>query len=115
MHKELGTTQTEVFTQVPVHPITTKCLKQPGGHFGCIPLKDFQLYTGSENVWQSVPDIFQAHHLIRSSGVPNFMDQRIPVASNLSIPSWRQLLCDYFDQQLVDLIQFGFSLALTGV
>ena len=38
------------------------------------------------------------------------MGQRIPVKSDLNIPSWRQHLCDYFDQQLVDLIQYEFTL-----
>ena len=47
---------------------------------------------------------------LRCSGVPNFLGQKIPGATNLNIPSWRQHLCDYFDQQLVDLIRFGFPL-----
>ena len=46
-------------------------------------------------------DIIQAHKLIRASGVPNFLGQRIPVKSDLNIPSWREHLCDYFDQQPV--------------
>ena len=77
-----------------------------GGQFGCIPLTDFQLYTCPEVVWQSVPDIIQAHHLIISSGVSIFIGQRIPVTGNLNIPNWRQHLCDHFDQQLVNLIKF---------
>ena len=35
---------------------------------------------------------------------------RIPVNTNLNVSNWRRNLCDYFDQQLLDLIQFGFSL-----
>ena len=41
---------------------------------------------------------------------PIFWGQRIPVKIDLNIPSWRQHLCDYFDQQLIDLIQYGFIL-----
>ena len=55
-----------------MHLITTKSLSQLGGHFGCIPLMEFRLYTGHPVTWHSVPDNIQAHNLIRFSGVPNF-------------------------------------------
>ena len=35
---------------------------------------------------------------------------RIPVKTKLKVSSWRKHLCDYFDKQLVDLIEFGFPL-----
>ena len=68
------------------------------------------MYLGPPVIWQSAPDIIGAHKLIRASGVPNFLGQRIPVKSDLNISSWRQHLCNYFDQQMVDLIQYGFPL-----
>ena len=91
-------------------PLITKSLQQLGCEFGCIPLGNFQLYAGPSVIWQSVPDIIEAHKLIRASGLPIFLGQRIPVNSDLNIPSWRKHLCDYCDQQLVDLIQYGFPL-----
>ena len=84
--------------------------KQLGSNFGCIPLTPMLLYQGSHKVWQEVPEILQAHKLIRNSGMPNFLGMRIPVKSNLKISSWRAHLCDYFDKQLCDLIEFGFPL-----
>ena len=48
--------------------------------------------------------------MIKASGLPNFLGVRIPVATNLNIPTWRKYLCNYFDQQLVDLIEYGFPL-----
>ena len=81
-----------------------------GNDFGCIPLSDFQLYSGPPVTWESVPDIITAHNLIRASGVPNFLGHRIPVTSALNIPVWKQYLSQYFDQQLVDLLNFGFPL-----
>ena len=92
------------------HPLTVKSLQQLDSQFGCILLGEYKLYTGPPFVWHSVPYIIQAHNLIRTSGVPNLGGQRIPVKSDLNISSWRQHLCDYFDQQLVDLIQYGFPL-----
>ena len=57
-----------------------------------------------------MPEVLQAHRLIRDSGLPNFLGLRIPVKTNLKIASWRAHLCDYFDKQLCDLIEFGFPL-----
>ena len=48
--------------------------------------------------------------MIRKCGIPNFLGLRIPVKTNLKISSWRAHLCDYFDKQLCDLIEFGFPL-----
>ena len=48
--------------------------------------------------------------MIRHSGIPNFLGLRIPVKTNLKVSSWREHLCDYFDKQLVDLIEFDFPL-----
>ena len=38
------------------------------------------------------------------------MGIRIPVSSKLNIKNWRYYLADYWDQQLVDLLEFGFPL-----
>ena len=110
VHSGLDTAVSE-FT----YPVTVKSLQQLGSEFGCIPHGEFNLYTGSPVFWQLVPDITQAHNLVRASGVPNFGGQRIPIKSDLNVPSWRQHLCDYFDQQLVDLIQYGFSLSFDRI
>ena len=48
--------------------------------------------------------------LIRQSGVPNFLGLKIPVNTPLNIAAWCFYLCNYFDQQLLDLIEFGFPL-----
>ena len=84
--------------------------QQLGSNFGCIPLTPILLYQGTQRVWQNVPEVLQAHRMIRDSGVPNFMGLHIPVKTNLKIASWRAHLCDYFDKQLCDLMEFGFPL-----
>ena len=48
--------------------------------------------------------------MIRDSGCPNFLKCRIPVTSNLKIENWRSYLDNYWDQQVVDLLQYGFPL-----
>ena len=78
--------------------------------FGFIPYNDLMIYTGQEVVWGNVPDIIQAHTLVRCSAMPNFMQVRIPVKSQLNVAAWKKYLHSYWDRQLIDLIQYGFPL-----
>ena len=52
--------------------------------------------------------VFNIHALIRTTGVPNYMQARIPVPSQLNVSAWKNLLTNYWDQQLLQLIEFGF-------
>ena len=91
-------------------PEFSMSIQQLGSNFGCIPLTPIVLYQGTHRVWQNIPDVLQAHRMIRDSGIPNILGLCIPVNTNLEISSWKTHLCDYFDKQLVDLIEFGFPL-----
>ena len=66
----------------------TACIAQNGGDFGYIPLQDLKIYEGPPVFWEKVPDILQAHKIIRQSGVPNFLKARIPVATQLNPETW---------------------------
>ena len=102
-------TQSDVTAMVPeLLPEYQKCKAQIGTKFGCVPLAPSYVYKGQSQVWESVPDVLTAHKLIRD--IPNFLGLRIPVETNLNVSSWRKHLVDYFDQQLPDLIEFGFPL-----
>ena len=104
-------TQSDVTGIVPeLVPEYQKCEAQIGIKFGCVPLAPIYVYKGRPKVWESVPDVLTAHKLIRDSDLPNFLGLRIPVETNLNVSSWRKHLVDYFDQQLPDLIEFGFPL-----
>ena len=93
-----------------VIPEYQKCKDQIGTKFGCVPLAPIYVYKGPTTYWHDIPDILTAHKLIGQSGLPNFWGLRIPVRTNLNVNSWRHHLVDYFDQQLPDLIEFGFPL-----
>ena len=95
------------YTSVPEYK---KCKEQIGTKFGCVPLAPIYVYKGPTVNWDYIPDVLTAHKLIRQSNLPNFLGLRIPVRTNLNVDSWRHHLADYFDQQLLDLIQFGFPL-----
>ena len=85
-------------------------MQQSPVELGFIPLTDLKLYQGPEKRWAVVPDLIQAHKMVRSSGMPNFLSCRIPVQGPLRPQVWQAYLHDYCDQQLTDLIDFGFPL-----
>ena len=49
-----------------------KCCEQIGTKFGCIPASEIALFDGTPTYWEKIPDIIQAHRLVRDSGLPNF-------------------------------------------
>ena len=79
-------------------------------HFGFSPKSALKIYEGQPVQWHQVPDILQAHRLIKDSNLPNFLHCRIPVQSGLNIKAWRSYLQNYWDQQLCDLLEFGFPI-----
>ena len=97
---------------VPFHDteVFTNLCEQIGTKLGCIPSNHIALFDGTPTYWEKIPDIIQAHKLIRDSGLPNFLGLRIPVGTRLKVQNWRHYLAEYFDQQLPDLIEFGFPL-----
>ena len=78
--------------------------------FGFCPLSKLQLYTGESVKHSTRFTDLQAHKLVKASGKPNFLGCCIPVQSNLNIASWRSHLSEYWDAQLLDLLEFGFPL-----
>ena len=81
-----------------------QCIMQTGGQFGFVPQTDLKLYNGEAVHWDTIPDTIQAHHIVKSSGLPNFLKSRIPVNTNLNIKNWRSYLTNYWDQQLPRLV-----------
>ena len=78
--------------------------------FGFLPSDTLKLYTGDPVYYEKIPDIITTHLMVKHSGLPNFHQCRIPVASNLNVDRWRFHLLDYSDQQLPDLLQYGFPI-----
>ena len=86
------------------------CKNQMGESFGVIPLSPLLVYTGQNTSNNRVCDPLLTHRLVRQSGCPNFLGCRIPVDSKLHIKNWRSYLHDFWDKQLVDLLEYGFPL-----
>ena len=86
------------------------CSQQNGTHFGFIPLTPLKVYTGHCTSNKAIHNIVDLHKKIKASNLQNFMGCRVPLQSQLNITNWRKYLVNYWDQQLVDLLAFGFSL-----
>ena len=50
---------------------------------------------------------------VRKTGVPNYLDAKIPLPSGLNIPTWYNLLTDYHDNQLVNFLNYGWPVDYT--
>ena len=70
------------------------------------------LFNGDPTYYDKIQDIIQAHRLVRQSGLSNFLGLRILIQTRLNVPHLRYYPRDYFDQQLLDLIQFAFPLEI---
>ena len=84
------------------------CLQGNKEGYGSILVSHLQLCTGDPTYYQSIPDIICLHRIVSQSGKPNYLGCRIPVKSQLKISAWRKYLHTYWDQQIVDLLEFGF-------
>ena len=62
------------------------------------------------HIGDKVLDPVEQHLKVRSSGTSNFLAERIPVESQLNVSEWKKVFKNYWDQQLVQLVQFGFPL-----
>ena len=87
-----------------------KCIAQTGGYFGFVPETSLKLYQGPPVYWEDIPTTLQAPALVQSSGTHNYLNCRIPVNSHLNFDGWAYYLRDYWDQQIVDLLHYGFPL-----
>ena len=78
--------------------------------FGFCPLTPLKLYTGDPVSWNVCHTDLEAHAIVTATGKPNYLAARIPVASQLNIENWRSYLSNYWDVQLLDLLEYGFPL-----
>ena len=87
-----------------------ECTAQLGSEFGVMHLTPLQIYRGPPTYNSVLNDPLLLHKRVRESCLPNYMGIRVPVATNLNIANWRHFLVDYWNDQLVDLLEFRFPL-----
>ena len=89
-------------------PIYQQLLTQSAFKFGYVPLQDQMIPVGlSQGIYTNPVDV---HRKVKQTGVSNFVAARIPVKSQLNIEKWKEALIGYWDQQLLQLIEYGFPL-----
>ena len=76
-------------------------------NFGFIPLTDPILPKTSDI---SFLDPIKLHEEVKKYNLPNYLGARIPIRSQMNIGVWKTLLKDYWDQQLLQCLEFGFPL-----
>ena len=74
------------------------------------PLNSLNVYTGPPTANDNISDIITLQLMVRSSGLPNYLGCRISLQTQLNISALRHYLQDYYDSQLLDLLEFGFPL-----
>ena len=91
-------------------PIFNHWQQQVDFQFGFVPLGS-QLIPSNATLCNSHDDSsIEIHKIVKKTGKPNFFQAHLPVTSQLNVDKWKTLLKDYWDQQLLQLLQFGFPL-----
>ena len=91
-------------------PIFRQWQEQSEFSFGFIPHSEQVMPDVVNTVSPVGLSVFDIHALIRATGKHNYMSARIPVRSQLNVSIWKEELSNYWDQQLLQLLEFGFPL-----
>ena len=84
--------------------------KQTDFDFGFLPISDFIMpHVVAEKSYKCLTPL-EMHAMVKASGQQNYLHCRIPVPSQLNIAAWKEMLQDYWDTQLIHLLEFGFPL-----
>ena len=78
--------------------------------FGFVPMSDPIMPSSFHTNHTNVSSIVDLHTKVEQFDKPNFLGTRIPVASQLKVQNWELLLKDYWDQQLLQFLQYGFPI-----
>ena len=87
-----------------------KYTQQSKYRFGFVPVTDPILPMDKTVSTRTISDPIQLHNAVKQQGNPNFIGARIPVQSQLNIEACQTELSSYWDQQLLEFLQFGFPL-----
>ena len=83
---------------------------QSAMNFGFVPLTNPILPETTVTSDISFLDPIKLHEEVKKYNLPNYLGARIPIRSQMNIGIWKTLLKDYWDQQLLQCLEFGFPL-----
>ena len=87
-----------------------KWREQSDFNFGFVPLGDQKLPDDLEKGSSEGLTPLEMHDIARATNKPNYMEARLPVDSQLKVDAWKRHLGNYWDKQLLQLLEFGFPL-----
>ena len=93
-------------------PIFRQWQNQSDFSFGFIPHSEQVMPDVVNTVSPVGLSVFDIHALVRATGKHNYMSERIP---QLNVSVWKEELSNYWDQQLLQLLEFGFPLDFNNV
>ena len=93
-----------------VQQLLEKWREQTDFSFGFVPLSEFIVSSVHSKAGDRINCPFEKHKRVKYSGAPNFLKCRFPVDSQLNIEYWKKVLADYWDHQLIHLLEYGFPL-----
>ena len=88
---------------------------RPSKRCVCIHSKNCQICSATKPV--SLTDTFEMldiHKQVKLSGKHNFEGCRIPINTKINTDFMRNMLFDYKDKVVCDLLEFGFPLSFKG-
>ena len=77
-------------------------------NFGFVPLGDQKLPDNLKVHSSEGLSPLEMHEMVKATNKPNYMGVRLPVNSQLKVDAWKRHLQGYWDEQLLQLIEFGF-------
>ena len=90
--------------------VSVKWKQQTDFDFGFVPQSDFIMPEQNNVTTNAVDCPIAQHFIVKQTQVPNFLGTRIPIRSQLNVDKWHQYLSEYWDQQLLQLVTYGFPL-----
>ena len=90
--------------------IHNKWRNQSDFKFGFVPLAEQMMPNDMLTHDSEALSPIEMHTMVRATEKPNFMEARLPVRSQLNVQAWKMNLTEYWDQQLLQLLEFGFPL-----
>ena len=90
--------------------VCNQFLAQSQFPFGFVPLSDPVMPTCTDSGLFRASSFLELHEIVKMCGKPNLLGARIPLESQLNIPKWKVELKDYWDQQLLQFLEYGFPL-----
>ena len=102
------------FAFVDTVPLHAQCQPRPSTLLEFRLTLDCFCPSVTQEAWQDFPLYASLYSQVRATTSPNYLKAKVPVPSGLNISTWRQMLVDYPDLNLVDHLECGWVLDYTA-